>query len=110
MNYYLIKEYLKKILTDEFALFHFKLMLWFFFANACVVIVIGSFALVGSLLNYLPWGEIPLSDDGRTLIQALTLGVISLFILSIEIQVIKNVVGVINKKFQKIAAGGRYEK
>ncbi len=99
-----------RILADEYLRLPLVILFWFFFSNVCIVIVVGSFALVGSLLSYVPWGEIPVSDDGRTLIQALTLGFISLSILSIEIQVMQKVAGVINKKFQKIAAGGRYEK
>ncbi|RTX96369.1 hypothetical protein EJ576_21835 [Pseudomonas sp. C 49-2] len=105
MNYYLIKEYLKKLLADELAFFYFKVMFWFLFSIACIVIAIGSFALVGILLIYLPWGELPVSDEGRTLIQVLTFSVICLFILSIEIQVIQKVAGIINKKLKESDAG-----
>jgi hypothetical protein len=110
MNYYLIKEYLKTFLTDESALFHLKVMFWVLFSMVCCVIAIGSVALIVNLLNYLPWVVIPLKEDSLYFFKALTMGLASLSILIVEMDVMYKVAGIINKRFEKNHAGGRYEK
>lgn len=110
MNYYLIKEYLKKIITDEFTLLNLKVMFWVLFSIVCFVIAIGSFALNASLLSYLPWGMIPLTETSISFFKALTIGLSSLSILVVEMEVMYRVARLINKKFKKNSAGGRYEK
>lgn len=120
MNNYLIKEYLKKIMTDDVNIsvlkLYFLMLFWvtipfvvIFIVLSVVTLIVVQFEFLNNLLISLPWGKLPVSDEGRTLIQVLTFAVISLFILSIEIQVIQKVAGVINEKFKKIAAGGHDE-
>lgn len=109
MNYYLIKEYLKKILTDEITLLSINVMFWVLFSMFCLVIVIGSFALNANLLSYLPWAEIPLTETSISFFKALTIGISSLSFMVVEMEVMYRVARVINKKFKKYSAGGRYE-
>jgi len=110
MNYYLIKEYLKKIITDEITFLNFKVMFWVLYVMACLVISTGSVALNVNLLSYLPWAKIPLTEDSLSFFKALTFGITSLSFIIVEMEFMYRGARVINKKFQKIAAGGRYEK
>lgn len=121
MNYSLLKEYLKKLTSDELSvrdlLVYLLLVFWFIIPLVALTLALVVLMIVGVQLEFinnqlmsLPWDKLPVSDDARLLITNFTLAVVFAIVLIVEMKVVGQIEKVIKKKFQKTAEGGGYEK
>jgi hypothetical protein len=121
MNYYLIKEYLKKLLSDDLGVCYLKVyfltLFWFLIPLVAIIIVLTVFILIGIQLEFinnqmmaLPWDKLPVSNEVRSLIMNLTFALVFVLLLTIELKFVEQLVNVVKKKLRMNTNGEPYEK
>lgn len=117
MNYSLLKEYLKKLTFNELSardlMVYFLLVFWFMIPLVAITLVLVFLMIVGVQIEFinnqlmsLPWDKLPVSNEARSFVMTLTLGIIFAIVITIEMTVVEQLINVTKKKFNKKTSGG----
>lgn len=99
-----------RILADEYLRLPIVISFWLFFGLSFLVMLFGSWAMANIVIDMIPWKSLNaperIVEAIRDLMVVVAVGTVSL----LDVMVADKALELVKKKFQKISAGGRYEK